>query len=121
MKQHYNMKSQLITLTRGQLKELKKQISDECMKELLKRNEDILNATGEDCLYIILLTGMAALIDEFQFDENCLFRFANAVANVQDDINDGIVTLESLEEKVAAHGCTLRKDAKCAEQQMNKF
>ena len=110
MKQNYNMKSQLITMTRGQLKELKQHITDECMKELLKRNEDILTATGEDCLYLILLTGMAALIDEFGFGEKRLFRFADAVANVQDAINDGTVTLESLEEKVAAHGCTLRKD-----------
>lgn len=103
-------KDRKIVLSLSELKRIKQEITEKVIKELMEKNHEILAATAEDDLYLLLVTGLTALA-EMGLGEAELYAFADRVADIQDDINDGKRTLEVLEKRLLRDfGLQLKKE-----------
>ena len=103
-------KDRKIIISMSELRRIKQEAIERATKELLEKSQDILIATAEDDLYLLLVTGLTALA-EMGYSEETLFNFADRVANIQVDINNGKRDLTKMERRLQhEHGLTLRKE-----------
>lgn len=102
-------KDRKIVISLSELKRIKQETTEHVIRELMAKNRDILAATAEDDLYLLLVTGLTALA-EMGFGEADLYEFADRIADIQDDINDGKRDLAKMEKKLLRnYGLELKK------------
>lgn len=103
-------KDRKIVISMSELKRVKQEAIERAVKELVEKNYEILAATAEDDLYLLLVTGLTALA-EMDFGEADLYEFADRVADIQNDINDGKRSLDKMEKKLLKDfGLRLKKE-----------
>ena len=105
----YSRNASAYTLSAAQISRIKKQATMDAIKELERRRKDIIDRVSEDSLYLVLLTGIKALID-IGCDYDFTVEFSNRVADIVTSLNEDGVTLDSLEKEVDDFGITLKKE-----------
>lgn len=99
-----------IVITLSELKRIKQEAIEHAVKHLVEQNQEILTATAEDDLELLLVTGATALV-EMRMSDEFLFEFAERVANIQTDIVSGKRNLEKMKKRLKhEHDFELRKE-----------
>ena len=103
------IKPAVITMTRKQLEQLKKDICAKAIEELHRNEQTVINAISEDSLQMVLLTGTKALID-MGCDYDFVTEFVERVADIIVSINEDQITVGDLEQEVSDFGIQLVKE-----------
>lgn len=96
-------------MTTADLKALADKVRADVLNDIEKDNHEFFERFKEESLYINMVCFAAALIDSFGFGYHRLMRCIDRVADIMDEVNEGNVTLEELEEQLASKGITLRR------------
>ena len=98
-------------MTTADLNALADKVRNDVLDSIEKDNHEFFERFKEESLYINMVCFAAALMDMFGFGYHRLMRCIDRVADIMDEVNDGAVTLEELEAKLADKGITLQEEA----------
>lgn len=98
-------------MTTADLNKLADKVRSEVLDSIEKDNHDFFERFKEESLYINMVCFAAALMDKFGFGYHRLMRCIDRVADIMDEVNEGTITLEELEKRLADKGITLQKEA----------
>lgn len=98
-------------MTTADLNKLADKVRNDVLSSIEKDNHEFFERFKEESLYINTVCFAAALMDGFGFGYHRLMRCIDQVADIMDAVNDGKVTLEELEARLADKGITLQKEA----------
>lgn len=102
-------KSGVVTLTRSQLEQIRREQFELAIVELHKKEQTVINTLSEESLQMVLLTGTKALKD-MGCDYDFVVEFVERVADIIESINDDQLNIDDLKQEVSEFGLTLVKE-----------